>query len=230
MNLILTNDDGIDAPGLRSLLACANSLAHDGKTFIVAPQKQLSGCGHQVTTHSPIHVDRPSEFEYAVAGTPADCVRLALTHFCPTPKLVLSGINPGGKLGVDVYISGTVAAVREAAMHGIPGIAISHWIKRPLEIDWDVATRWSIRVLKELLNRPSQPGSFWNVNLPHLEPASAEPELIFCPLSTQPLPVKYRVEGEYFYYTGEYGKRDRAPGTDVDVCFSGNIAITQISL
>lgn len=230
MNLVLTNDDGISAPGLRSLLTCANSLAIGDKTFIVAPQQQFSGCGHQVTTHSPIHVDRLSDFEYAVAGTPADCIRLALAHFCPTPQLVLSGINPGGNLGIDIYISGTVAAVREAALHGIPGIAISHRIKKPLEIDWQLAEQWVIRVLKDLLNRPAQPGTFWNVNLPHLEPGSAEPDIIFCPLSTQPLPVKYRVEGEYYYYTGEYGKRDRAPGTDVDVCFAGNIAVTQISL
>ncbi len=139
MTIILTNDDGIDAPGIQALLQ-----AVEGKTIMVAPQGQLSGCGHQVTAHSPIHVDRRSEFEYAVGGTPADCVRIALHHVCAKPDLVLSGINAGGNLGVDVYISGTVAAVREAAMHGIRGIAISHRIKRPLEIDWDVATRWDI--------------------------------------------------------------------------------------
>jgi 5'-nucleotidase len=129
-----------------------------------------------------------------------------------------------------VYISGTVAAVREAAMHGIPGIAISHRIKRPLEIDWDVATRWTSRVLADLLNRQLKSGCFWNVNLPHLAPGSAEPEIVFCQPSTQPLPVVYRMEGEYFYYAGEYGSRDRAAGTDVDVCFEGNIAVTEISL
>jgi len=190
----------------------------------------LSGCGHQVTAHSPIHVDRRSEFEYAVGGTPADCVRIALNHLCPKPNLVLSGINAGGNLGVDVYISGTVAAVREAAMHGIPGIAISHWIKKPWEIDWEIATRWTSRVLVDLLNREAKSGCFWNVNLPHLAPGSAEPEIVFCRPSTQPLPVVYRREGEYFHYVGEYGKRDRAAGTDVDVCFGGNIAVTEISL
>jgi Survival protein SurE len=110
MTIILTNDDGIDAPGIQALLQAVT-----GKMIIVAPQGQLSGCGHQVTAHSPIHVDRRSEFEYAVGGTPADCVRIALNHIFPKPDLVLSGINAGGNLGVDVYISGTVAAVREAA-------------------------------------------------------------------------------------------------------------------
>ncbi|MGK7875887.1 MAG: 5'/3'-nucleotidase SurE [Xenococcaceae cyanobacterium] len=225
MTLILTNDDGIDAPGIRAL-----QQAVDGKGVIVAPKNHLSGCGHQVTTHQPIHLQRRSDTEYTVDGTPADCTRLALTHINPNIKWVLSGINAGGNLGVDVYISGTVAAVREAAMHDIPGIAISHWIKRPLVIDWEVATRWTARVLADLFSRPIPPGSFWNVNLPHLEPGSADPEVVFCEPSTEPLPVSYRVEGDLYYYEGEYAKRDRASGTDVDVCFSGNIAVTQIRL
>ncbi|OCR01033.1 5'/3'-nucleotidase SurE [Oscillatoriales cyanobacterium USR001] len=225
MTFILTNDDGIDGPGIKALLRAVNE-----KAIIVAPQGQLSGCGHQVTTHVPIHVDRRSEFEYAIDGTPVDCVRIALTHIFPKAKFVLSGINPGGNLGADVYISGTVAAVREAAMLGVPAIAFSHWIKKPLTIDWNIATNWTSRVLAELLNLPSKPGTYWNVNFPHLEPGTPDPEIVFCPLSTQPLPVKYRIEGDYFHYVGEYGKRDRAPGTDVDVCFSGNIAVTEIRL
>jgi 5'-nucleotidase len=143
---------------------------------------------------------------------------------------VVSGINAGGNLGVDVYISGTVAAVREAAMHGIPGIAVSHRIKRPFLIDWDVAARFTAKVLADLMSRPMELGSFWNVNLPHLEPGCADPEVVFCEPSTKPLPVNYRVEGDDYYYAGEYEKRDRTPGTDVDVCFSGCIAVTLLRL
>ena len=225
MTTILTNDDGIDAPGIRAL-----SQAVNGKGIIVAPKEHQSGCGHKVTTYRPIHLDRRSENEYAVDGTPADCTRLALTQISKNVKLVLSGINAGGNLGVDAYISGTIAAVREAAIYGIPGIAISHWIKKPLVIDWEVATRLTARVLEDLSERPIAPKSFWNVNLPHLEPGAPEPEIVFCKASTCPLPVNYRVEGNKYYYQGEYAKRDRAPGTDVDVCFSGNIAVTQIEL
>ena len=224
MTLILTNDDGIDAPGIRALQKAV------GDSIIIAPKNHLSGCGHQVTTTQPIEVVRRSDSEYAVDGTPADCTRLASTDLCKDVKWVLSGINAGGNLGVDVYISGTVAAVREAAMHGIPGIAVSHWIKKPLLVDWQIATDWTIKVLQDLWNRPLPPGSFWNVNLPHLEPGTAEPEIVFCEPSTQPLPVDYRVEGNLYHYRGEYAKRDRASGTDVDVCFSGNIAVTQIRL
>jgi 5'-nucleotidase len=225
MLLILTNDDGIDAPGIRALQDAVN-----GTGIIVAPKEHLSGCGHQVTTHRPIHLQRRSDREYAVDGTPADCTRLAISQIAPEVEWVLSGINAGGNLGVDVYISGTVAAVREAAMHGIRGIAVSHWIKRPLEIDWNIATKWTLKVLSELFERPIPQGSFWNVNLPHLEPGTPEPEIVFCQPSTHPLPISYRVEGELYHYQGEYAKRDRALGTDVDVCFSGNIAVTLISL
>ena len=225
MTIILTNDDGIDAPGIRAL-----QQAVTGKSLIVAPTRQHSGCGHQVTTHRPIELETRSPQEYAVDGTPVDCTRMAITQIAQDTKLVLSGINAGGNLGTDVYISGTVAAVREAAIHGIPGIAISHWIKKPLVIDWKVATFWTIEVLKDLLNRPLPPNSFWNVNLPHLKPDSPQPKIVFCQPSIDPLPVNYRVEGNMYSYYGEYAKRNRTHGTDVDVCFSGNIAVTLIKL
>lgn len=223
MTIILTNDDGIDAPGIRAL-----QKAVTGETMIVAPNQQYSGCGHQVTTQRGIKLERRSNTEYAIEGTPVDCTRLAIKQIATNTKLVLSGINAGGNLGVDVYISGTVAAVREAAIHGIPGVAISHWIKKPLLIDWEVATLWTSKVLEDLLSRPSPPNSFWNVNLPHLEPEQPEPKIILCEPSTAPLPVDFRVEGDMYYYQGEYAKRDRTLGTDVDVCFGGNIAVTLI--
>jgi 5'-nucleotidase len=224
MVLILTNDDGIDAPGIRALHAAVN---HRG--IFVAPQSQLSGCGHRVTTGQPFLVEKRSSTEYAVGGTPADCTRVALKRFAEI-DWVLSGINAGGNLGIDVYISGTVAAVREAAIHGIPAIAVSHWIKQPLLIDWAVATRWTARVLEMLFEQPPPPGCFWNVNLPHLESGTEEPEIVFCPPSRDPLPVEFHIEGDVYQYKGEYGKRDRTPGTDVDVCFGGKIAVTQIAV
>ncbi|BAZ43260.1 stationary-phase survival protein SurE [Chondrocystis sp. NIES-4102] len=228
MTIILTNDDGIDAPGIRALQKAVLEISEE--IIIVAPNKQYSGCGHQVTTHRGIQIEKRSTVEYAIDGTPADCTRLAINQIAPNTKLVLSGINAGGNLGVDVYISGTVAAVREAAMHGIGGVAISHWIKRPLVIDWEVATRWTSRVLRDILSRPMPPNSFWNVNLPHLEPDQPEPKIIVCEASIAPLPVNFQIKDNIYYYQGEYAKRDRTPGTDVDICFSGNIAVTLIKL
>ena len=222
MTIILTNDDGIDAPGIQAL-----SEAINGKGIFVAPKQEWSGCGHRVTTTTPIHVEKRSQVAYAVGGTPADCVRLALWHLCPDVELVLSGINGGGNLGVDSYISGTIAAVREAAIHGIPAIAISHYVKKPLPINWEIATIWAGEVIEKLLTIPLEKGSFWSVNLPHLETGSPDPKIIFCPPAKNPLPIQYRQEGDNFYYIGEYGERDRTPGSDVDICFSGNIAVTK---
>jgi 5'-nucleotidase len=142
----------------------------------------------------------------------------------------LSGINAGGNLGSDIYISGTVAAVREAALHRIPGIAISHYCQSQRAIDWELATHLTRKVLANLLNQPTSPGKFWNVNLPHSDANDPDPELVFCAPCTQPLPVIYRVEANRFVYAGEYGKRSRDPSADVDVCFSGKIAITQLSI
>jgi len=225
MTFILTNDDGIDAPGLQAL-----SQALNDQGVIVAPLHHHSGCSHQVTTTRPIALHRRNESRYAVDGTPADCTRLALSQLVPDARYVLSGINAGGNLGADTYISGTVAAVREAALLGVPGIAISHYIRRGLTIDWEMAARQAARVLDKLLAQSIEPGSFWNVNFPHLAPGSPEPELVFCPLCRQPLPVSYQQDGNDFIYSGEYSQRARDPQSDVDVCFSGSIAITLIRL
>lgn len=226
MTLILTNDDGIDAPGIRALLKAVEGQ----KVIVAAPVDHLSGCGHQVTTTKAINVQQRSEGEYAIAGTPADCTRLALSHLCQNPQFVLSGINAGGNMGADVYISGTVAAVREAAFHGVPGIAVSRYLKGKKNVDWDTAARWTAKVLADLLHRSIEVGTYWNVNLPHLEPGDPDPEIVFCQPSTQPLPVNYRIEGNNYYYVGEYAQRDRRSGTDVDVCFAGKIAVTQLRL
>ncbi|HEY9909507.1 MAG TPA: 5'/3'-nucleotidase SurE [Thermosynechococcaceae cyanobacterium] len=226
MSFVLTNDDGIDAPGIQALREAVEQLHQQAVT--IAPQAHLSGCGHQVTTTAPIQVDRRSPSEFAIAGTPADCTRLALKHLCPEVKWVLSGINAGGNLGADVYISGTVAAVREAALNRVAGIAISQYRHRGRAIDWNLAVTLTAKVLADLLARPLEPGSFWNVNLPHLQPNEPLPELVFCPPCTQPLPIAYRVENDTYYYAGDYGSRQRDPGADVAVCFAGQIAVTQI--
>lgn len=225
MTVILTNDDGIDAPGIRALLKAVK-----GAGILVAPSSHYSGCGHQVTTTKPIQVEKRNEREYAIAGTPADCSRIALHYLFPDTKLVLSGINSGGNMGVDVYISGTVAAIREAAFHRVPGIAISQYKKGRIPVDWERSARLATKVVEELAKRPYAPGSYWNVNLPYVELNTPDPEMVFCHPCTQPLPTEFRIEGNEFYYCGNYGERKRDRGSDVDICLSGKIAITHLSL
>jgi 5'-nucleotidase len=228
MKLLLSNDDGIDAPGLLALSSAVSML---GDPVVVAPSGPQSGVSHAVTWEKAVRVEPRGENRFAIHGTPADCARLGLLKLVPDARWVLSGINHGGNLGADVYYSGTVAAVREAVLHGWPGVAISHYCRKGMEIDWSRAAKWISTVLAGLLARPTEPGLFYNVNLPHLRPADADPEVVFCPLDPHPLPLSYRhEEATGMYYDGDYHARQRTPGADVDVCFGGRIAVTAIRL
>lgn len=231
LTIALTNDDGIDAPGIQALHQALTSLKGPGQTAIgiVAPDQHLSGCSHQINRGGPISVEQQAEQRYAIGGTPADCTRVA-HHLYPQLDWVLSGINNGGNLGADIHVSGTVAAAREATLLRIPAIAISHYKARNTTIDWDIAARRTARVLKVLMEHSLEPGQFWNVNLPSVEPAAPEPEIVFCPVCTQPLPVSSSLELGQFRYTGDYQERQRDTDADVDVCFSGSISVSQISL
>jgi 5'-nucleotidase len=124
-------------------------------------------------------------------------------------------------MGVDIYLSGTVAAVREAAFHGIPAIAISQYRRRDQPLDWVRSQHLTAQVLDLLLTRPPQATCFWNVNLPHLDPQAPEPELVFCDCSTDPLPLAYDLTENQFQYCGVYAQRIQTEGTDVAVCLGG---------
>jgi 5'/3'-nucleotidase len=227
MKLLLTNDDGIDAPGLQILVAVAQQL---GEPIVAAPSGPQSGCSHRVTTDRPVKVEQRGEGRFAVHGTPADCVRVGLSGLAADAAWVLSGINHGGNLGADVHYSGTVAAVRESVLHGWPGIAVSHYRARGQEFDWDRAARWLLPLVRELVARPWERGTFWNINLPHPSPDQPDPNVTFCPLDPSPLPLDYVHEEGEFQYAVDYFNRPRVAGCDVDVCFSGSIAVTQVRL
>src|SRR3954447_24917208 len=228
MKLLLTNDDGVDAPGLAALAEAAQTI---GDPVIVAPAAPQSGVSHRVTWQDGVRIEPRGENRYAIHGTPADCTRLGLLHVVPDAKWILSGINHGANLGADVYYSGTVAAVREALMHGWPGIAVSHYRKSGVEYDWARAARWATPVLQDLLARPVESGIFYNVNLPLLPAGAPDPEVVWCPLDPKPLPLNYRHEEETgLYFAGDYNLRGRTPKADVDVCFNGNIAVSQVKL
>jgi 5'-nucleotidase len=227
MKFLLTNDDGIDAPGLAALFDVAADL---GTPVVLAPADALSGCSHRVTTSQPIRVAKDGASRWTVHGTPADCVRLALDRLATDVAWVLSGINAGGNLGADVYHSGTVAAVREAVLHGRPGIAVSQYHKKGGPIDWRQAAAWLAPLVRELVAQPWTPGTFWNINLPHLDPDAPPPEVVLCPLDPRPLPLSFREEDGQLIYNGDYHQRPRQAGSDVDVCFSGRIAVTRMTL
>jgi 5'-nucleotidase len=228
MKFLLTNDDGIEAAGLAALVNAARAL---GEPIVVAPAGPQSGVSHAVTWRQGVRIEPRAEQRFAIHGTPADCTRLGLLHVVPEAKWILSGINHGANLGADMYYSGTVAAVREAVLHGWPGIAVSHYHKAGMEFDWERATRWIVPVLAELFARPIELGLFYNVNLPHLAADAPDPETVWCPLDANPLPLNYNhEEASGLYYAGDYTLRSRTAGADVDVCFGGRIAITSVHL
>lgn len=228
MTFLLCNDDGIDADGLAALHLAASPLA---KCIVVAPAGPQSAMSHAVTLEAPVRIEPRGEQRFAVHGTPADCARMGLLNLAPDATWVLSGVNHGGNLGADVYYSGTVAAVREAVLHGWPGIAFSQYRRRGVDLDWARASRWVGQVLAELLTRPVEAGLFYNVNLPHLDPEQPDPEIAFCPLDPRPLPLSYRHEVDTgHFYNGDYHNRERIDGADVDVCFGGRISVTEMRL
>lgn len=224
MRVIITNDDGIDAPGIQAMCAAASYIPHL-EVIVVAPQAAWSGCGHTLTTGKTFAVEQRAANHWAVAGTPADCVRAALTHLAPGAQAVLSGINHGGNLGFDVHCSGTVAAVREAASHGVRGIACSHYVRRGMEVDWAQAARWLADLLPGLLEKPR---GYASVNLPHLNPGAASPAALYCDLDPSPLPLAMDYTAEGLRYCGNYHQRERILGADVDVCMGGRISIVEV--
>ncbi len=170
MRILVCNDDGITAAGLLSLYRAVRDM---GEVTVVAPSVSKSAMSHAVTVGIPINCQKVHVHElfwgYSVAGSPADCVKLALAELMPEPPdLVLSGINHGANAGIDIFYSGTVAAAAEGAMFGIPSVAISQEMAG--EIDFDRSGRIARKVVESLVARGLDRGMLINVNIPALWP------------------------------------------------------------
>ncbi len=166
--ILLTNDDGIHAPGLA---ACLSRLRQIAEVVVVAPDSERSAVGHALTTRRPIHADRrpigDHQEAWAVSGTPADCVKLALGPILGRkPDVVVSGINLGPNTGTNVVNSGTVSAAIEAAIHGIPSLAASLGTFR--SPDFAFAAETTAAFARRLLTSPLPPGITLNLNVPNL--------------------------------------------------------------
>jgi 5'-nucleotidase len=237
--ILITNDDGHQSEGLNALREAAQ-LAFPGEPIItVAPASEQSQIGHSVTTKSPLRVSSDYADFHTVAGTPADCVRVALFGLSLQPDFILSGINLGGNLGHDIPISGTVAAVREAAYHGISGVAISQYLKHEIPVCWPSSIRRTCQILRNLAPKIRQQNcpTTYNVNLPCLSKSCAEPEQRLTIPSCHPLPVSYEEldtgnahNTRFFNYNGVYSSRCSEPGSDVECCFSGHISISRMNV
>ncbi len=165
MKLLITNDDGILSEGIRAL---ADSLSVLGEVWVVAPDRERNAVSHALTLHRPLRITTISHHNYAINGTPADCVNIG-THFLlpAKPDLVISGINKGANLGNDINYSGTVAAAVEGTLIGIPSFAIS--LAGEHSFTFQPAARFALRVARFILDKGLPAHTLLNVNVPDTE-------------------------------------------------------------
>jgi len=173
--ILLTNDDGIRAPGL---VAIYRELVQLGDVHVVAPETVQSATGHGITLSTPLLTQQVTVDETftgtAVDGRPADCVKLAVNRILPRrPDLVISGINAGANVGINVLYSGTVAAAIEAAFLGLPSIALSLYLRSEIPLDFARTATYSMQVIKQILAAGLHGGHVVSVNLPPLRPGDS---------------------------------------------------------
>ena len=173
MRILLTNDDGVNATGLKVLERIAAAFSDD--IWIVAPTEEQSGAGHSLTLTHPVRLRRLGERRFCVTGTPTDSVMMAIAHVMKDkrPDLVLSGVNRGANLGEDVTYSGTVSAAMEGALAGIPSIALSQsYAKEGMgdTVPFAAAEAWAEQVLRPIIETEMAPRTLVNVNFPALPP------------------------------------------------------------
>jgi 5'-nucleotidase len=177
MKILVTNDDGIHAPGITAL---AEALRHLGEVAIVAPDRERSAIGHALTLHHPLRAAKTGENIFAVDGTPTDCVNLGIhTLLDFKPDIVVSGINKGGNLGDDVTYSGTVSAAMEATLMGIPAFSISLVTSGEGE-NYRAAALFAARLAGTIYREGLPNDTFLNVNFPDLPDDKLLPPLVTC--------------------------------------------------
>jgi 5'-nucleotidase len=235
VRILLTNDDGIYAPGLRALRVELRKL---GDVVVVAPATEQSAVGHSVTLTTPLVVQEVLDEEqqplgWAVEGRPADCVKLAIRELLPEPPdLVVSGLNSGSNAGINVLYSGTVAAAIEGAFFRCTSIACSLEYRRARPLDFARAADLTRNVIEQILAHQPAPGSLFNINIPSLElgpvrgirtlAQNVAPYVETFDRRTDP---RGRV---YFWSNPEFSCPDPHPDTDVTALAEGYITVTPL--
>ena len=177
MRILLTNDDGVNASGLKVLETIARGISDD--VWVVAPTEEQSGAGHSLTLTRPVRLRRLGDRRFCVTGTPTDAVMMAIAHIMKDhrPDLILSGVNRGANLGEDVTYSGTVSAAMEGALAGIPSIALSQAYAREGmgdTVPFAASEAWAERVLRPILDIGLEPRTLVNINFPALPPGDVK--------------------------------------------------------
>lgn len=233
MQILLTNDDGIYAPGLAAL---EHQLRKMGNVTVVAPLTEQSGVGHSITYLTPLMARKVFDETgghrgWAVEGSPADCVKLAVSELCPQrPELVVSGINSGLNAGINVLYSGTVAAAIEGAFFGITSVAVS------LEYDdaarYDLAAEQAATVIKQILSQENSANHLYNMNIPS-RALDITPEIHVVPMATTPWGEDFEERRDprgrrYFWATGLAPDPPSNTETDLSAIRAGHITLTPL--
>ncbi len=235
MRILLSNDDGILAPGLAAM---RQELARLGEVFVVAPESPQSAAAHSLTIHGPMTCQRihvQDQFVgYAVGGRPADCVKLAVIELMKDPPdLVVSGINDGANVSINVLYSGTVAAAAEGALLGFPAVAVS--MRQGEERDFNRAAKLALPIIKTLVDRRLAPGQLININIPDLTPGPPK-GIRVVPQATRMIRDEFvrhtAPDGrDYYWFTcGDFDFRgtDTPIDNDLDAVDDRYIAITPL--
>jgi 5'-nucleotidase len=238
MRILLTNDDGIHAPGFAVLEAIAATLSDD--VWAVAPAEEQSGTGHSLTLTRPVRLRRLGDKRFAVAGTPTDAVMLALAHVMKDtpPDLILSGVNRGANLGEDVTYSGTVSAAMEGALAGVRSIALSQAYSREGmgdTVPFAAAQAHGAKIISALLDQPMAPRTLVNVNFPALAPEAVKGVRVcrqgFRDYGRLQIVERSDPRGYPYFWFG-LAPVAVTPGhvTDIEVVADGYISVTPLAL
>ncbi|MCJ2183212.1 5'/3'-nucleotidase SurE [Novosphingobium sp. 1949] len=237
MRILLTNDDGINAPGLYVLEKIAAQLSDD--IWICAPSEEQSGAGHSLTLTRPVRLREHAPRRFSVSGTPTDSVTMALRKVLPQkPDLILSGVNRGANLGDDVTYSGTVSAAMEGALAGIPSIALSQVTSREgagNDVDFSAAEAWGAKVLKALIETEFAPRTLINVNFPPCAADAVKGVRVvrqgFHDYARGSLIEAVDPRGFPYYWFGLHGiEHTLGRNTDLEATAEGYVSVTPLQL
>jgi len=237
MRILITNDDGIHAPGLAVLEKIARAISDD--VIVVAPESDQSGVSHSLSLNDPLRLREISPSHFAVKGTPTDCVIMGLRHVLKgrRPDLVLSGVNRGQNVAEDVTYSGTIAAAMEGTLLGVPSIALSQAVNPEdrANFRWDCAAAHGADVVRKVLAAGIAPGIVINVNFPAVPPEAVQGIAVSVQGQRNQalLDIDRRQDGRgnpYFWIAFARGKITPAEGTDLHALANGKISVTPLRL
>jgi 5'-nucleotidase len=237
MRILLTNDDGIDAPGLHALREIAAQLSDD--VWVVAPETNQSGASHSLSMREPLRLRRLDERAFAVRGTPTDSVIMGVRHVLKDkgPDLVLSGINRGANMAEDVTYSGTIAGAFEGTTLGIRSVALSQafGFDRNKAVRWHTALAHGPALLRKLLALDWGPASLMNINFPDREPEDVAGTMVTTQGQRDPgllnIDERHDTWGNPYYWLAFERRRSNAKeGTDLAAVYAGYISVTPLYL